>query len=471
VIGAAATPESHAPVASAHRRGRGLIRHGGVVFWLMFLINVVNYLDRFIAAAVGPTLKLEFHLADDQIGILSTAFLFVYTIAGLPLGLLADRISRARIVAVGVGVWSVFSGYTAFASGFGQLFLSRVGVGIGESSYLPAGTALLSSYNPFEKRARVLSRWGSGQLVGVALAFIVTAVLFHIYSPFSAWRVAFFVTALPGLLLALGMWFVADAPSGAAEARQTEEVQGAAAEAHGHLTLTAKGGIGAIARDFSAHVAAVWRIPTIRVAVVVQALSFIVVTPAVIFLPIYVASKDGPFHLNPAQVSLVSGVMLVFGGLTGAVFGGNIADWLGRRYQGSRVLTAAVGGAVGLPCYVITLLTHDLPLFVASGTIAIFAFTIGIGPLTAAIQDATPPALRGTAIAVTLLLAHLGGDIWAPTVVGKISTALHERTSLALLLVGVPALALATIVAYRGARIHADDVAAQQISKQAAVEG
>ncbi len=467
-----------APQAPQGRRrwGRALIRHGRIVFWLMFLINVVNYLDRFVAAAVGPTLKGEFHLHDDQIGMLSTAFLLVYTIAGLPLGLLADRLSRARIVAVGVGVWSVFSGYTAFARGFGELFLSRVGVGIGESSYLPAGTALLSGYYPLKKRARIMSRWGSGQLVGVALAFIVTAVLFHIYQhqPFFAWRVAFFITAIPGLFLAVTMWFVADAPATAAvdSANPEANAEAGATGDHGQLTLSYAGGWGsradvwrgviAVWRDLVTHVAAVWRIPTVRVAVVLQALYFIVITPAVVFLPIYIASKNGPFDLKPDRVSLVSGVMLVFGGLSGALLGGNIADWLGRRYQGSRVLVAALGTAVGLPCYVITLLTHSLPIFLVFGTVAIFAFSIWAGPLVAAIQDATPPALRGTSIAVTLLLAHLGGDIWAPTVVGALSTALHERTGLALLIIGIPALALATVVAYRGAKIHAADMAAIQ---------
>ncbi len=472
------SPASPEPAQPEQRRSRGLIRHAGVVFWLMFLINVVNYLDRFVAAAVGPTLKTEFRLQDDQIGILSTAFLFVYTVAGLPLGLLADRLSRARIVAVGVGIWSIFSGFTAFARGFGELFLSRVGVGIGESSYLPAGTALLSSYYPLKKRARIMSRWGSGQLVGVALAFIVTALLFRIYPTDRAWRVAFFVTAVPGLFLALAMWLVADSPGGKAKVRS--EAEGSVAASGGHLTLTYEGGwsgarqvaqgIAYVARDLYAHVAAAWRIPTIRVAVVLQALYFIVITPAVVFLPIYIASKNGPFDLKPAQVSLVSGVMLVLGGLSGALLGGNIADWLGRRYGGSRVLIASLGTAVGLPCYVITLLTHNLPIFLLFGTLAIFAFSIWAGPLVAAIQDATPPALRGTAVAVTLLLAHLGGDIWAPIAVGKLSTALHERTGLALLIVGVPALALATVVAYRGARIHAADLAAQRRAQDTAAQ-
>lgn len=452
-------------------RRRGVLHSAALVFWLMFLINVVNYLDRFVAAAVGPTLKLEFALSDSQVGLLSTAFLFVYTIAGLPLGLLADRASRARIVSVGVSIWSLFSAYTAFARGFGELFASRIGVGIGEASYLPAGTALLSAYNPLERRARVMSRWGSGQIVGVALAFIVTAAFFRFYQPTLAWRVAFLVTAIPGFLLAVCMWFVADAPAGSAH--EEEEKEHEAANASGHLALSYDGGWGSrreiaqgvrvVSRNLTRQVLTALRIPTIRVAVVLQALYFIVVTPAIVFLPIYIASPTGPFHLGPAQVSGVSGGMIVVGGLSGALLGGNIADLLGRRFRGSRVFVAALGCGVGLPCYVVTLLTRSLPLFIVFGTLAIFAFSIWVGPLTAAIQDATPPALRATSVAVTLLLAHLGGDIWAPTLVGFISTnLLHEQAGLALLLVGIPALLLATAVAYFGAPIHAKDVVSHQ---------
>ncbi len=96
---------------------RRLINTALPVFWLLFAINTVNYFDRFLAVAVAPTLKSEFHLTDGNIGALSSAFILIYTLAALPLGLLADRASRARVVSVGIAIWSVASGLTGVATG------------------------------------------------------------------------------------------------------------------------------------------------------------------------------------------------------------------------------------------------------------------------------------------------------------------------------------------------------------------
>ncbi len=135
-------PMSEQPTLTKKR----LINTALPVFWLLFAINTVNYLDRFLAVAVAPTLKQEFHLTDGNIGALSSAFILIYAVASLPLGLLADRASRARVVAAGVSLWSIASGVTGLANGLPLLFATRAGVGIGEASYYPAGTALLSAY-------------------------------------------------------------------------------------------------------------------------------------------------------------------------------------------------------------------------------------------------------------------------------------------------------------------------------------
>lgn len=441
------SPETTSPARRGWWRTRP-IRSAAVVFWLMFAINAVNYLDRFLAVAVGPTLKAEFHLRDGTIGALSSAFLLVYTVGALPLGLLADRVSRARVVAAGVALWSVASTATAFTRGFGGLAATRAGVGIGEASYYPAGTALLSAYFPLKGRAKVMSRWGAGQLVGIAVAFGVSGWLAHWLGAAHAWRVAFLLSGPPGLLLAALMWFVADTPPGGAAESSTYALAGRPG-ARGN----AGEGWGALER-----VRSVLRIRTVWLVLVLQATYYIAATPAVTFLPIYLRSPHGPFHLDATRGSLLMGVIVVIGGLSGVLLGGSLADWLARRVRGGRVLAAGIGSAVALPCYALMLLSHSLPIFVAAATVTVLALNLQAGPLTAAVQDATPKALRATAVAVTLLLSHLLGDVWSPWVVGSISTALHERSGVALAIVGLPTLAVATVVGILGTRLYAAEV-------------
>ena len=431
------------------------IRVPAVVFALMFAINALNYFDRFLVVAAGPTIKAEFHLRDREIGLLSSAFLLVYTLAAVPLGLLGDRLPRARVVGAVVALWSVASAATGFVSGFRGLFATRAAVGLGEAGYYPAGTALLSVYYPLKRRARVMSRWGAGQLVGIALAFIVSAWFAHWFGPTLGWRRAFLITGPPGLALAGLMWLVAERP----HARPLS-VSGAAADPAAPVASRAPV-TGAASSQFTgarARIGAVLRIRTVWLVIVLQAFYFVVATPAVTFLPIYMRSPRGPFHIGVAEADILAGTVLVVGGLTGVLLGGNLADWLTPRVRGGRVMAAGLGFCLALPCYTIMLLAHSLPLFVVSGTLAVLALNIQAGPLTAAVQDAAPPALRATAVAMTLLLSHVLGDVWAPTAVGNISTALHEHSGLALLIVGVPTLAAAAVVGVFGARFYAREV-------------
>jgi MFS transporter, Spinster family, sphingosine-1-phosphate transporter len=424
------------------------------VFWLLFSINVVNYLDRLLVVAVGPTIKAEFHLTDRTIGLLGSAFLIVYTIAALPLGLLADRVSRARVVAAGVALWSVMSGATAFARTFMGLVVTRAAVGIGEASYFPAGTALLSAYFPLERRAQANSRWGAGQIVGSALAFAGSAILFQWLGPRLGWRVAFLATAIPGLVLAVLMWQVRDTPAGAARSPKA----GAAGAPGPAAPVERRDEL----REAAARIAQVLSIGTVRIGIVLQALIYIVVTPTVTFLTIYLRSSRSGFHLTDATAALLSGVVIVVGGLAGTLLGGYLAGWLSRRLRGGRLLAVGVSCALGLPCYVTMLLTHSVVVFVVLGMLGVLALNLQVGPLGASVQDATPPQLRASAVAVGLVIAHLIGDSWSPAAVGALSTRMGERTALGLLYVGTPALVLAVIVAVLGARTYARDVAARQ---------
>jgi MFS family permease len=439
------------------------MQNATVVFWLMFAINAVNYLDRLIVVAVGPALKADFHLLDSQIGILSSAFILVYAVAALPCGLLADRFSRTRVITFGVSLWSLMSAATAFVRSFPPLFFTRAMVGVGEASYYPAGSALLGAYYPLKKRARIMSGWQSGQLFGMVLAFGIVALLDSIIDPArEPWRVAFFITGIPGLILALFIWFVKDKPDVSVESSQ--ELEGEEAEhvgdAHG-AALSLSGGFGAMMQS----VGTVLRIRTIWVVVALQALMFIVVTPAITFLPIYVHSENGPFHLKSNATAIWAGVIIVLGGVSGILLGGLLADRMSARFHGGRVLACALGFALAIPFYALALLTSSFPLFILTAIIAVMALNLPVGPLVASLTDATPPLLRATAFAVALSLAHLLGDVWAPYLVGGISTGLHEHANLALLIVGLPCLAIASIAAFFGARIYSSDVAKQAHQK------
>ncbi len=421
------------------------------VFWVLFGINVANYLDRFVAIAVGPTLKAEFHLHDREIGALSSAFLLIYTVSVIPLGLLADRARRARVVAAGVALWSIASGATAFIGSFFGLALTRAGVGIGEASYYPAGTALLSAHYPREQRARVMSRWSAGQMVGIALAFLLSAVLAAVAGSQAGWRLAFLFTAPPGLALALLIWRAPEAPPASVPSADQASLASKASESAANSSVWQQ-------------IARVLRLRTVLVVIVLQALTFAVVAPTVTFLPIYVQSRGGPFRLSEPQTALLTGFVVVVGGLCGTLLGGVFADYLGRRTPGGRVLAAGLSNLIAVPSFAIMLLTHSLPIFVSASTLAVLALSVSTGPLSAASQDVTPLALRATSVALILLGSHLFGDVWSPGAVGALSTHLREHADQALLWIGLPLLTLAAIVGIWGSRFYAREVLALERS-------
>src|ERR1700736_702015 len=165
----------------------------------MVAINFLNYMDRYVGAALVSPIQKEFNITDAQVGLLATAFLLVYAIAALPFGFWGDRGVRHTIIGIGVTIWSLATLVSGIAANYVQLFLSRAVVGIGEASYFPAGTSLVSDYFPKEQRGRVMSIWGSGSAVGIAVGFAGGGLV----ADHLGWRPAFYFAAVPGLLFAV----------------------------------------------------------------------------------------------------------------------------------------------------------------------------------------------------------------------------------------------------------------------------
>lgn len=435
---------------------RGLMpptaRAASAIFWLLTAVNFLNYLDRIVFVAVGPALKEAFGLHDGQVGVTASAFLLVYTVAALPMGLVADRGSRTKIIAIGVALWSLATWYTAIAHTFAELFVGRAVLGIGEASYIPAGAALLAAYYPAARRAEVLSRWGASTLVGTAVGFIAGGVIAqHI-----GWRFAFVLCGPPGLLLAWLIWRATDR-------KAYDEADRRAAQALAARMPTvsrATHGFWSALAGMFAQVRAVLRSPTVRVTILLQALGLFVATPSLVFVPIYLKAH---FHLGLQTTALVTGGVLIPAGVLGTIAGGVLADRLGRRYAGGRMLAVVIGFAGAAPFFILGFLSQSLALLLAFAFVGVFFLNMYSGPLNAIAQDVVPVGLRASSLAVIMTLAHLLGDVGSPTLVGTLTDHIRgHNVAHVLAFCSGPALILALFLALWARRLYAQETPATE---------
>src|SRR5215813_5994532 len=184
-------------------------------------LNFLNYIDRYILAAVLPRVQSELALSDFQAGLLAPAFLVAYFITSPIFGTLGDRLSRTRLMTMGVCAWSVATAATGLMRNFPQLLAARSFVGIGEAAYATISPALLSDYFPHTRRGRAFAVFYVAIPVGAAVGYLVGGFI----EPVLGWRAAFYVVGLPGILLSLLVLTVADPPRGA-----TEETGGATSQ-------------------------------------------------------------------------------------------------------------------------------------------------------------------------------------------------------------------------------------------------
>jgi len=441
------------------------------VFWVMFSISFLNYLDRNVLSGAANVVARELGFGFDGIGVIASSFLVVYTISTIPLGIWADRTKRKDVVAISVAIWSLATAFTAFANSFLTLFLSRMVLGIGEAGYFPAGTALMSDYFSRSRRSRIMSWWSVGQLFGILVGFVLGGVL----AGMGKWRLAFLFTGIPGLLLAFLAW------------RLREPRRNEADEEEVALYPYTLGDVAEIEEPRPAiHVSSnvfsqfgmLLRIKTLVVLIIMQIFAFFVLGVNIVFLPTYLQQLD-IFGLSSGQAGLFSGAVIVLAGLVGTVLGGYMADWLNRRNQGARVLVCGIGFLLSAPSFAVAITTHNFLIFSVFFIVTTILLTLYTGPSTAATQDVVPAILRASAIAVSLFIAHLLGDAFAPTLVGVLATAFDpthgqhfaqnmggQDLARALLITCTPALLIAGVVGIFGSRwMKADVASAQEVDK------
>ncbi|MBO0792674.1 MAG: MFS transporter, partial [Ktedonobacteraceae bacterium] len=327
--------ESVSTAAARAGRQRIFTGHASYVFWVMFGISALNYLDRYVLTGAANKVAQELNFELDGIGYISSAFLVVYTLASLPLGIWADRVKRRSVVALCVAIWSVVTVATALATNFVTLFISRMFLGIGEAGYFPAGTALMGDYFRREVRSRVMSWWSTAQLFGILGGFGLGGVIAGL-GP-GQWRWAFVFTGIPGLLLAYLAWRVREP-----RRNQADEEALALSTEGTPLAETASVQPVISIRAILDQIWSLLRIRSLAMLIIMQIFAFFVLGVNTTFLPTYLQQKD-TFSLSSGLAGLYSGGVIVVAGIIGTLLGGYMADVLNRRYPGARILVCGIG--------------------------------------------------------------------------------------------------------------------------------
>jgi len=415
---------------------RGYARY---VLAVMVGINFLNYMDRWVASAAATSIEKEFHLTNSQFGLIGTAFLLVYAVAALPFGYWGDRGVRKTVIGVGVTIWSLATLFTGFARSYFQLFLSRAIVGVGEASYYPAGTSLMSDYFPKELRSRVMSVWNAGSTIGIAVGFAGGGLIAEKFG----WRTAFYFAAVPGLLFALLAFGFKEPLRGLAEKQGPVVVQTRDVNLRRFLDL--------------------WRIPTLRATILAQTLLYFVLASNAFWLPAVLQRR---FDMSESGAGLLSGVVIVIGGLIGTLAGGWLADRRAVKTPTAHLEVGIAGFIVGAVLITIALLSPmsigPIPIFVPVFLATVVCLYLYAGPFTALSQNVVSPGLRASAVTMTLLVAHVFGDSHSTYDVGQISDWLGGNLQAALLITSPTLLILAAIAAATGLRTVKKDTEAME---------
>ncbi|MCC6425396.1 MAG: MFS transporter [Phycisphaerales bacterium] len=374
---------------------------------LLLLINLFNYIDRYILAAVAPEIGEEFFgvgegadpAANFKLGLLSTAFLVTYMVAAPVFGWMGDRWRRWVIIGLGVIAWSLATGASGIAWTFGMLLACRVFVGLGEAAYGPIAPTVISDLYPVSKRGAVLSWFYVAIPVGSALGYLLGGVLAKAWG---SWHGPFIIMMAPGLALGVVCFFMREPARGLADG-----VADAKVEASRKMRL----------RDC----AVLARTPSFVYNTVGMTAMTFAVGGIGYWMPKF-ASERAPGEMGMeklAHVNMVFGAITVVAGLTATIAGGYLADRLRARWGGSYFLVSGIGMLISAP-FVVLSLYAPYPMAWWMMFIGMFFLFIGTGPTNTVLANVTHPGIRASAFAINIFLIHTLGDAISPPLMGWI---------------------------------------------------
>ena len=389
------------------------------VLFALVVVYTFNFIDRQIVGILAVPIKAELALTDTQLSLMGgLAFALFYTFLGIPIAMLADRSNRVWIMTVALGVWSAMTAACGFAQNFTQLFLARLGVGVGEAGGVAPAYSLISDYFPQEKRARALSIYSFGIPIGSALGILLGGVL----TSYLGWREAFIIVGLAGLAIVPVFRLTMREPK-----RGGLDRAGA---------LTSPASLGDVARTIIGK-PSFWGLSLGAASSSMMGYGLIFWLPSFFVrsygeaLPEFFAwMPDFLVPENPGPLLYASyfyASILLIGGLAGIWFGGSMADRYGKDRKGAYAFVPACAFVATVPFFLLGVTAHSLwiafPAFLVIQALSL----VWLGPVLTAFQHLAPPNMRATASAIFLFINNLIGIGLGNLAIGAISDGLRAE--------------------------------------------
>lgn len=392
------------------------ITRGRAIATLVVLtaINFLNYIDRYVLAAVLESVRLDFAISDGDAGLLGLMFIIVYTVASPFTGWLGDRGTRKYLVAGGIGLWSLATVGSGYAESYAGLMTMRALVGVGEAGYATVAPAMIADLFQPERRGRILAIFYLAIPVGSALGYVLGGVVSGTWEQWLSpealatlgldgfgdpgWRLAFVFAGAPGLIFAVLALALREPVRGGRDRDRPGESETFASPLAG------------IKRLFASPA---WRTTTVGMVMMtftIGGLAF--------WVPTFLQRAHG---MDEASAGTVFGGITVVAGLLATLVGGFWGDRAFARGQGGYMRVSGWGLMIGAPVTLAMALLEPRFAVLALAFVAEFFLFLNTGPLNAVLVGCVPSRLRASSIAVNVLFIHAFGDAISPYLIGALS--------------------------------------------------
>jgi MFS family permease len=370
-------------------------------------MHLLDSIDRWVLAAVLPQLRLSLDLSVEETNWLSTALLLGFAAASPPIGYLADRIRRPRLLAVGFAIFSLATVGTGLARSYDELQAARILVGIGGAILGVVALTLLMDLFPRTARGRVLAGYYLAMPAGAALGMSLGAAL----SSLMGWQTAFLAVGAPGLFLALCALALPDPARGFSEGidiprLRVHEQVGPSQEDYVDLMVNS----------------------SFTYSVFGLAFSSFAMAGLFYWGPEFLAASKG---LVGGRANLSFGLAFLAASVLGTATGGILADRFVRIQPRTMFVMSGLAMLGAIPFILVTVYGQGMPLVLGGMFLALFLIFLAVGPAYAIVAAVVMPNMRGVACGVTLAAVHVLGDLWSPTLMGWVADTFGQPDSMA----------------------------------------